>query len=205
MAAYGSVVLGTKLDSTTSSACGTPDSITNAFKSQGVLKRNSGPCSGQDLAALSSDLGLVGSVAHNVTFTIGFDREQAISFLNTTDYTGYYRTKWPTIPRAVQFVLQDYNQALRESIAFDSEIHSRAKSLSGTWGDNYAAIIDASVRQAFGSIELVVSLGYQVLTYYNADVWSSLDTCNRSHECNFLERYDYHFTSRLHQGDLHKW
>jgi hypothetical protein len=92
-----------------------------------------------------------------VTFAVGFDRTDAINYLGDTQ-TGYYRTRWPTIPEAVDFVLQDYENVDSASQKFDREVRDRSEAVSDVFGDQYADIVEASVRQTFGALELTVSI-----------------------------------------------
>jgi hypothetical protein len=85
MASYGSVVFGTASSSAMSSACDSTNTIVQAFAERGsVDNQKDRSCSPTDLAALSKDLGTVGSTAQSFTLTIGVDREYAVNFLNTT-------------------------------------------------------------------------------------------------------------------------
>jgi len=154
MATYGSVVFATDTGLDFGHACGSPSNVYDTFASNGSLS-SSTACSGDDLAALSKDLGFVGSSPSNVTFAVGFDREQAVNYLGRTQ-TGYYRSKWPTIAAAVSFVLQNYQRALAISSTFDSDVRSKAQAVSSDFGSQYADIVEASVRQTFGALELTV-------------------------------------------------
>jgi hypothetical protein len=158
MASYGSVIFGTSLNSATTYSCDSPDNVYDAFAAQGSLRYLNKTCSSTYLAALSQNLGMCDNIARNATFVVGLDREQAVNYLNTTMYTGYYRTRWPSIPKAVQFVVGQHANVLKKSTVFDEEIHSKAASISNDWGSKYAAITDASVRQSFASLELTVRL-----------------------------------------------
>ena len=153
MATYGSVIFATTTGSAVTYACGAAASVYEAFTSTGSLTASTS-CAGTDLAALSRNLGSVSSTA-NVTFAVGFDREQAINYLGNTQ-TGYYRSQWPTPPEAVEYFLSDYDAALATSITFDADVRERAEAVSSTFGSNYADIVEASVRQTFGAIELTV-------------------------------------------------
>jgi hypothetical protein len=88
---------------------------------------------------------------------VGFDRTDAINYLGYIQ-TGYYRSQWPNIPEAVDFVLQNYDSAHSASQAFDKEVRERSEAVSDVFGKQYADIIEASVRQTFGALELTVSV-----------------------------------------------
>jgi hypothetical protein len=105
---------------------------------------------------LSKNLGFVNEIlAGSVTFAVGLDREQTINYLGQTQ-VGYYRSKWPTVPEAVEYFLGDYLVALATSLVFDEDVRLRSQAVSRTFGSNYADIIEASVRQTFGAIDITV-------------------------------------------------
>jgi hypothetical protein len=156
MATYGSVVFATTTGPNVTYACGTAANVYEAFTSKGSLT-GSATCAGSDLAALSKDLGLVGDLSvGTVTFAIGFDREKAINYLGNTQ-TGYYRSRWPTVPAAVEYFLEDYSSALATSLQFDNAVRTKSEAVSSNFGSQYADIVEASVRQTFGSIDITVS------------------------------------------------
>jgi hypothetical protein len=157
MATYGTAIWATTDDNATTHASGTTADVLDGFAKTGAVT-SSDDHKYHDLAALSKDLGLIHPKAtRNVTFAVGFDRTDAINYLGDIQ-TGYYRTRWPTIPEAVEFVLQDYENAASASQKFDREIRERSEAVSDVFGDQYADIIEASVRQTFGALELTVSI-----------------------------------------------
>lgn len=153
MATYGSVLFATTTGSGVTHACNTPSQVYGSFATNGSLITSTA-CANTDLAALSKNLGSVHG-SSNVTFAVGLDRVQAIDYLGNTQ-TGYYRSEWPTVPEAIQYFLGDYETALSTSNSFDEEVRSRSESVSSTFGSQYADIVEASVRQTFGAIELTV-------------------------------------------------
>jgi hypothetical protein len=156
MATYGTVIWATTNDNTTSHASGTTADVLDGFVKTGVVNASEDH-KHHDLAALSRDLGLIPpKETRNVTFAVGFDRTDAINYLGDIQ-TGYYRTRWPTIPEAVDFVLQDYENANLASQKFDREVRERSEAVSDVFGTQYADIVEASVRQTFGALELTVS------------------------------------------------
>lgn len=156
MATYGTVIWATTNDNATTHASGTAEDLLDGFAKTGAV--NPSEDHGyHDLAALSKDLGLIlPNETRNVTFAVGFDRTDAINYLGDIQ-TGYYRTRWATIPEAVDFVLQDYENATSASQKFDREVRERSEAVSDVFGAQYADIIEASVRQTFGALELTVS------------------------------------------------
>lgn len=158
MATYGTVVWATANDNTTSHATGSVGDIFDGFVDTGSVTTREGSGSHHDMAALSKDLGGVSAKqTKNATFVVGFDRSDAINYLGNIQ-TGYYRTRWPSISEALDFVLQDYDAANLASQDFDKEVRARSESVSDVFGDKYADIIEASVRQTFGALELTVSI-----------------------------------------------
>jgi Domain of unknown function (DUF5127)/Domain of unknown function (DUF4964) len=156
MATYGSVLFATTTSSAVTHGCDTATNIYAAFGSKGSLAAAK-TCTGADLAALSKNLGPVNKISTgNVTFAVGLDREQTINYLGQTQ-VGYYRSKWPTVPDAVEYFLQDYLSVVATSAKFDADVRRRSKDVSSKFGENYADILEASVRQTFGAIDITVS------------------------------------------------
>lgn len=91
-----------------------------------------------------------------MTFAVGFDREQTINYLGQTQ-VGYHRSKWATVPDAVEYFPQDYLHAFATSIVFDADVRLRSEAVSSKFGNNYVDIVEASVRQTFGAIDITVS------------------------------------------------
>jgi hypothetical protein len=157
MATYGTVVWATSNDDATSHALGNVSEIFGGFAATGSVNSTEDHRY-HDLAALSKDLGRIpAKETRNVTFAVGFDRTDAINYLGDIQ-TGYYRSQWPNIPEAVDFVLQNYDSAHSASQAFDKEVRERSEAVSDVFGKQYADIIEASVRQTFGALELTVSV-----------------------------------------------
>jgi hypothetical protein len=157
MATYGTVIWATSNDDATSHALGNVSEIFGGFASVGTVSSTEDH-GYHDLVALSKDLGRIpAKETRNVTFAVGFDRTDAINYLGDIQ-TGYYRSQWPTIPEAVDFVLQNYDSANSASQAFDREVRERSEAVSDVFGKQYADIIEASVRQTFGALELTVGI-----------------------------------------------
>lgn len=162
MATYGTVVWSTNSGEGTSHSQGAAADIISGFAKTGKLVADDGGNT-RNLAALSQDLGKVsGSNKKSATFAVGFDRTDAINYLGNTQ-TGYYRSRWPTISEAVEFFLQDYSNVNSESNSFDKEVRKRSEAVSDVFGEQYADLIEASVRQTFGALELTVSMMYILL------------------------------------------
>ena len=159
MATYVSVLFATKTGKGMSHACETASNVYNSFAGNGTLHqvKSRKQCTSTDLAALAKNLGTCGRTASGVTFAIGLDRVHAVSYLNQTQ-TGFYRTKWPTVREAVEHVLQDYNSILLSSLSFDAAVRSKSEAVSASFGSRYADIVETSVRQTFGDLELTVCI-----------------------------------------------
>ncbi|EME48454.1 hypothetical protein DOTSEDRAFT_118143 [Dothistroma septosporum NZE10] len=156
-ATWGSTILATTVTSNGSFyAHGTASDLYSAFVTGGTLSNYSRSYgSGDDLTALVHDLGAING--NSVTFAVGLDRVQAVSYLGVAQ-TGYYRTVWPELPDAVDFFLCNYDDALAYSLTLDSIVRSKTESVSDEWGSQYAEICEASFRQAIAPIELTVPL-----------------------------------------------
>ena len=160
MATYGSVIFAIETGNSVTRDCAAAADIFSKFSSSGKLKPSATPgnCGAFDVAALAKDLGSCGQDANSVTFAVGLDRVQAINYLNETQ-TGYYRTKYPTVSEAVEYVLGDnYQSSLKTSLAFDTAVRSKSASVSSSFGSKYADIVEASVRQTFAAMEITVRL-----------------------------------------------
>ncbi|RMY57568.1 hypothetical protein D0863_12587 [Hortaea werneckii] len=157
MATYGSVLFGTISNDGVTHRCAPEHMTVNQFNTLGRLADNDASCSGSDLAALSKDLGNVRKESTaGVTFAVGMDRKEAINYLGNTQ-TGLYRSVWSTEAEAIEYFLQDHESAYNASLTFDAEVRSRSRSVSNVFGDKYADIVEASVRQTFGAIDLTAS------------------------------------------------
>jgi len=157
MATYGTIVWATTDDNAITHASGTTADVFDGFVKTGAVT-SLGDHTYHDLAALSRDLGIIPpKETRNATFVVGFDRTDAINYLGDVQ-TGNYRTRWPTILEAVDFVLQDYEKVDSASHEFDREVRDRSEAVSDVFGAQYADIVEASVRQTFGALELTVSL-----------------------------------------------
>jgi hypothetical protein len=158
MATYGSVLFGTTTGEGMRAGCGSSSETFSAFSCGDIRASNASfSCAPTDWAGLFKNFGTLGHKAKSATFIVGFDRVQAIQYLNKTQ-TGFYRTKWPTVPEAVEYVLEDYESVYASSLAFDADVRTRAEAVSPTFGSKYADIVEASVRQTFGGMDLTVGI-----------------------------------------------
>ncbi|KAK5173833.1 uncharacterized protein LTR77_002514 [Saxophila tyrrhenica] len=158
MATYGSVLFAASEAGNMTHGCGAAADLLAAFSATGALERRARrQCNATDLASLTKNLGTIGHTASSATFVVGFDRVYAINYLNEPQ-TGFYRTKWPTIPEAIDYVLSSYQSFLSGSLSFDAAVKTKAERVSRSFGCKYADIVEASVRQTFGGMELTVPL-----------------------------------------------
>ncbi|KAK3701503.1 hypothetical protein LTR37_015477 [Vermiconidia calcicola] len=170
MATYGSVLFGASSDGNITHGCGGASEIYASFATRGSLANVTlqGNCTPTDLTALAKDLGTCGHTSSSANFVVGFNRDLAINYLDKPQ-TGFHRTQWPTVPEAIEHVLEDYHSVFSSSIAFDAAIRSKAEAVSSTFGSKYADIIEASVRQTFGGMDLTVPADN--LSYYPPDAF----------------------------------
>ena len=154
MATFGSIIFSGPTTHSLTQACGTDANIYSSFASSGALSASNPAeaCGNNDLAALAQDMGDISKADGSVTFSIGFDRDSAINYLGATQ-TGYYRTQWQTVSEALDQVWGDFETVLDRSLSFDVEVRTRGEKISS----QYADLVEASVRQTFGAIELTVS------------------------------------------------
>ena len=151
MATYGSVVFGSMIEQGSTYGCDAGTEIGKHFATSGELPNKDSHCKRNDLAALSKNLGTFSGLTRNsATFAVGFDRKHAIDYLNSTQ-TGLYRSQWPTVGEAIDYFLKDHEHFQRVSAAFDKQVRSRSEAVSSSFGSKYADIVEASVRQTFGT------------------------------------------------------
>ncbi|KAK6837141.1 protein of unknown function DUF1793 [Aspergillus parasiticus SU-1] len=152
MATWGEAIFASRStpSSKLSFASGKCENIRSHFIKTGQLNGND-PWLPGAIVALSHDLGIV-TGTQSVRFAVGYVREKAINYLGTP-YTGYYRANYSGIPEAVTYFLDDYQDALQESLKLDLELSTKAKA---TAGQKYADIVTLSTRQAYGAIDLTI-------------------------------------------------
>ena len=153
MALWGQAILAScqSNSSALSAASGGPKPIRGHFALQSHLSGLDSSRPGKGIAALAHDLGLVTTSA-SVNFAVGYERKDAINYLGEA-YTGFYRAECPTTHEAVSFFLNDYEDALQESLQLDHELATHATAVAGS---NYSDIVALSTRQAYGGIDLTI-------------------------------------------------
>ena len=157
IATWGSVVWATRPSTTSklSQQCGQPDDVQSAFALHGSLPKMDstvcpGPPSNGDIYAFAHELGVVNAPS-SVTFAIGQSRDHNIQYIGQ-DMASYYISQFPEIPAAVEHFLDDYDSALSESLMLDQAV----RNVSSGVNEQYTDILEASVRQAFGALELAI-------------------------------------------------
>lgn len=127
--------------------------------------------------AFAHDLGTISAASDPVLFTVGHIRDPAIEYIISggalQDRSLYFWSQYPSAAdlvsvklgtwsswdnadRGVQKIsdfIDDYSDALNRSQAFDSRVSSDASAIS----TDYAGIVAASIRQAFGATEITIS------------------------------------------------
>jgi len=154
MALWGDVILASRQSntSTLSALAGDPKTVRNHFAQDGGLLGQESTWSHQNVMAVAHDLGIVSSGA-SVNFAVGYERRETINYLGDA-YTGYYRAYYPTTHEALAFFLDDYGDALLESLNLDHEMVTFATAAAGP---KYADIVALSTRQAYGGLDLTIS------------------------------------------------
>ncbi|KAB8268969.1 hypothetical protein BDV30DRAFT_230229 [Aspergillus minisclerotigenes] len=135
MATWGEAIFASRStpSSKLSFASGKCENIRSHFIKTGQLNGND-PWLPGGIVALSHDLGIV-TGSQSVRFAVGYVREKAINYLGAP-YTGYYRANYSGTPEAVTYFLDDYQDALRESLKFDLELSTKAKATAGQKTDD---------------------------------------------------------------------
>ncbi|GAA5989358.1 hypothetical protein JCM5350_005687 [Sporobolomyces pararoseus] len=91
-------------------------------------------------------------------FTVGHVRHPYVNYVTPqgqVSLDGLWTTRYPRYEDAVSFFQLDYSRALSASKRFDAQIRQDAQRVSG---DNYAAIVELSTRQAFATFELTTGV-----------------------------------------------
>lgn len=66
---------------------------------------------------------------------------------------GYWTTRFHTSHDAISYWVKDYDHAIADAVSFDEKLRKDAIAVSG---ENYAAIVELSTRQAFATFEITV-------------------------------------------------
>lgn len=154
MALWGQAIFASRPSnlSTVSASSGDPSAVRGQFSEDGDLSGQESAWGYHGVVALAHDLGSVtGTVS--VNFAVGYERKEAINYLGEA-YTGYYRAHYPTTHEALSYFLDDYRDALLESLELDQELATFATAAAGS---KYADIVALSTRQAYGGIDLTIS------------------------------------------------
>ncbi|KAJ5604393.1 hypothetical protein N7510_009547 [Penicillium lagena] len=153
MALWGRAILASRPSdsSTLTSSSGNAAAVRGLFAGEGILAGVHETWSHESVVALAHDLGKVDGGA-SVNFVVGYERDHAINYLGEPQ-TGYYRAKYPTTSKALSFFMDDYADALLESVKLDQELASSATAAAGP---KYADIVTLSTRQAYGGIDVTI-------------------------------------------------
>lgn len=104
--------------------------------------------------AFAHSLGQVNSTASSALFTIGLYQEQAIQFEGKNGIVslpGYWTNFWNSANEAAAAFYEDYSYAADAMTTADARIRGDAVAAAG---DDYAAIVELSYRQAYGGVQL---------------------------------------------------
>lgn len=153
MALWGKAILASRPSNTTtlSASSGDPSAVRSQFSQDGDLPAQESAWAYHGVVALAHDLGSVTGTS-SVNFAVGYERKEAVNYLGEA-YTGYYRAHYQNTNDALSFFLDDYRDALLESLELDQEMVTFATAAAGT---KYADIVALSTRQAFGGIDLTI-------------------------------------------------
>ncbi|ORY78924.1 glutaminase GtaA [Leucosporidium creatinivorum] len=92
----------------------------------------------------------------SAVFTIGHMRFPYVNYVTPdgqVDRNGYWTTRFHGPHDAISFWVGDYDHAIKDAVAFDKKLRKDAIAVSG---ENYAAIVELSTRQAFATFEITV-------------------------------------------------
>lgn len=151
------------------------------FLNTGTLAKKHDPVGGPDNAfAYSVDFS--GKGGNDALFAVGHVRAPYVNYIKKLDQPanngtksyqqdryGYWMSKFPNFSDMVSFFMDDFENALSHCKQLDAQIESDSKAVvgGGEVGDQYAAITQLSVRQAFATIEITVP--YDNQTYNTSD------------------------------------
>ncbi|KAH8834149.1 hypothetical protein DL96DRAFT_1579578 [Flagelloscypha sp. PMI_526] len=100
---------------------------------------------------IAKDLGQVSSTpSAKVTWAVGLVRDPAVQYIQRSLY---FFSAFATAEAALISFLKDFDAALTRGNSFDAKVRGDASKIS----PDYSAIVDLSVRQAFGSIEITLA------------------------------------------------
>ncbi|VDC02380.1 unnamed protein product [Peniophora sp. CBMAI 1063] len=107
---------------------------------------------------IAHDLGSVGSTASApAVFVVGHARDPAIQYITAggvlQSRSSYFWSAYSSAAAAISAFISDYSAAVTRAAAFDSKIQTDASKIS----TQYAGIVAASLRQAFGATEITVA------------------------------------------------
>ncbi|KAN0093261.1 protein of unknown function (DUF1793) domain containing protein [Tylopilus felleus] len=108
--------------------------------------------------AFAHDLGTISGTSETVVFTVGHVRDPAVEYIIAG---GAYQARsiyaWSAYPSGVEQMIEafieDYPDALLRAQVFDQKVERDASAISS----NYAGVVQLSIRQAFGAMELTIS------------------------------------------------
>ncbi|KAH8830455.1 DUF1793-domain-containing protein [Flagelloscypha sp. PMI_526] len=106
--------------------------------------------------AFSHDLGSVSSASAPVVISVGHVRDPAINYVTANGMQSrsiYAWSQFSSVTDMISSFLGDYSAALGRAQTLDAKVHSEASAISA----DYAAIVELSVRQAFGAYETTIS------------------------------------------------
>ncbi|KAF9076791.1 DUF1793-domain-containing protein [Rhodocollybia butyracea] len=106
---------------------------------------------------LAHNLGTIGTTASApVIFSVGHIRDPVLEYVvvgGTQDRSLYFWSEFSTAAEVISEFLGDYSGALSRAKTFDAQVNSDASAIS----TKYAGIVELSVRQVAGAIEITIS------------------------------------------------
>ncbi|KAF5388226.1 hypothetical protein D9615_000517 [Tricholomella constricta] len=106
--------------------------------------------------AFAHDLGSVIGATTPVVVSVGHVRDPAIRYIvaggGTQLRSVYFWSKYSTPASLISAFLGDFNNALATATSFDTKVNADASKISA----DYAGVVELSVRQALGAIEITI-------------------------------------------------
>ncbi|KAF7966198.1 hypothetical protein HWV62_39706 [Athelia sp. TMB] len=108
--------------------------------------------------AFARDLGTVSSTASTpMVVSIGYVRDPAVEYIiaggSYQPRSLYFWSKYSTVSAAITAFINNHSTALSTAKTFDAKVVSDATKISST----YASLVELSIRQAIGAIEITIS------------------------------------------------
>ncbi|CAK7230924.1 hypothetical protein SCUCBS95973_007737 [Sporothrix curviconia] len=96
------------------------------------------------------------STSPSVTFALGLEQDEAFNAFGEPQAFYYRSVVDAGVAPAVDYAFSDFSDARAEGHDVDALIVQQGSALSSTLGNNYTDLLEASLRQTFASLEIVI-------------------------------------------------